>query len=250
MRKIAVLLLMGAAIVAISAGDASAYRYLGGTYTYTNVTENGEQSPWNNTDSPGGVNTYATGALGDGAVTLVATNQTSVANPNQVSFADVPGDKSIPGKTAVWWGDMPSNNRIELVLMDLGQQVQIDAIAGVFNLRHNGMNLTWFRIYGSNDQSTWDSIIQEEPNPNSGLKYTGIYVRPSTVPIGLFRNPTTGLYTDDIVTYRYLKIALSTVDNGYSATGLAEFVIDAVPEPATILMLVGGGLFGLLRRKS
>jgi hypothetical protein len=134
--------------------------------------------------------------------------------------------------------------------MDLGQQVEINAIATIHNLRHNGLNLQWVIVDGSNDQASWTQLFGEEPYPNSGLKYSGIFVRPSTHPIGLFRNPSTGNYDLDIVTYRYLRIQLSTIDNGYASTGLAEVVIDAVPEPATILMLVGGGLFGLLRRKS
>jgi len=255
MKKLVLISLVVAAVVAFSATNALAYRYTAGTYTILSGGMYGSGNPWNGDASSGPI-TYATGALGDGGstVSIAETEQLMSVNPAQVAFDDIPGNKKFPGGTDMWWGTMGSD-RFDAFLIDLGQEVQIDAIAGILNKRHaSSINMQWFRIKGSNDNATFTDIIMEEPYPDNGYnKYTGVAVRPSTIPIGKFRDPALGYgldaYTLDTVTYRYIKVAISHNGDGDS-TGLSEFVIDAVPEPATILMLVGGGLFGLLRRKS
>jgi hypothetical protein len=255
MKKLVLISLVIAAVVAFSASNAMAYRYFGGSYTILSGGMYGSGAPWNG-DSGSGPHPYTAvsgSALSDGVVTIAETQQLMSVNPAQVDFADVPGDKKFPGDTDMWWGTMGSD-RFDAFLIDLGQPVEIDAIAGVLNKRHAGsINMQWFRIKGSNDGVNFVDIIMEEPYPDNGYnKYTGVAVRPSTRPIGLFLNGggyDISNYTLDTVTYRYIKVAISHNGDGDS-TGLSEFVIDAVPEPATILMLVGGGLFGLLRRKS
>jgi len=253
MKKLVLVSLVVAAVVAFSATNAMAYRYTGGTYTIGTGGMYGSGNPWNGDASSGPI-TYATGALGDGGstVSIAETQQLMSVNPAQVAFDDVPGNKKFPGGTDMWWGTT-GNDRFNAFFVDLGQDVQINAIAGILNKRHaSSINMQWFRVVGSNNGgvSYTDTIISEEPYPDNGYnKYTGVAVRPSTIPIGLFRNLSTGVYDVDTVTYRYLRIEISHNGDGDS-TGLSELVIDAVPEPATILMLVGGGLFGLLRRKS
>jgi hypothetical protein len=255
MKKLVLVSLVIAAVVAFTASDAMAYRYFGGSYTIGTGGMYGSGSPWFG-DSGSGPHPYtaeSSSALSDGVVTIAETQQLMSVNPAQVAFADpAPGDKAGPGGTDMWWGST-GNDRFNAFFVDLGAEVEIDAIAGILNKRHSPsqINLQWFRVAASHTGVSYpDTIISEEPYPDNGYnKYTNIGVRPSTIPIGLFRNLSTGVYDVDTVTYRYLRIEISHNGDGDS-TGLSELVIDAVPEPATILMLVGGGLFGLLRRKS
>jgi hypothetical protein len=263
MKKLAVLLLMGAVIVAFSASDAFAYRYEGGTYTYTQGPY-GSGWPWNG-DAGNGPHAYtfaSSNAMVDGTVTVTSTNQTFDADPSQVSFAD-PGNSAGPGGTEAWWGNLSNTDRYPLVTLDLGQEVQIDAIVTIHNMRYaSSIGIRGYSIDASHDGVTWQEILkdgqpwadqtQQEASP-LGEKYNDLFVRPAFRPIGLFLNPSTGLYDLDTVTYRYLKFQIGRPGGGLDAwdsTVVSEIIIDAVPEPATMLMLVGGGLLGLLRRKS
>jgi hypothetical protein len=178
MKKIAVIVLMGAALVALSTGGALADRLLQGTYTYYNPPEmNGSQWPWHTLDSIVASNPYnGTTALSDGSdVKLRQTNQTYAANPAQISFTDpntlaFPDNDTAPGDSAVWWGNTPSNNRFNAVLVDLGAPVEIDAIAAVSNLNYSSlMSLQWFRVVGSNDNASWTTLISEEDIQSNAL---------------------------------------------------------------------------------
>jgi hypothetical protein len=273
MKKLAVLLLLGAVIVAISASDAMAYRYLGGSYTYAHGPY-GAGGPWYG-DAGNGPHAYtaeSSNAMADGTVTVTPTNQTFDANPAQVSFADVTDNdntdgetyKSYPGGTEAWWANISNTDRQDLVKLDLGQEVEMDAIVTIHNMRHGyPLGVRGYDIFGSHDGVTWQEVLTDgEQRPEGywwprqsqgeasplGEKYNDVFVRPAFRPIGLFLNPATGLYDLDTVTYRYLRFDIGA--NGSDSTAVSEIIIDAVPEPATMLMLVGGGLLGLLRRKS
>jgi hypothetical protein len=256
MKKLVLVSLVVAAVVAFSASNAMATRYFGGTYTILKGDFYGPGWPWGG-DTGTGPHAYtaeSSNALSDGTVSIAETEQLMSANPAQVAFAD-PGNNSGPGGSDVWWGATPGNDRFDAFQIDLGKEVQIDAIAAILNVRHSPsqMSLQQLQVNGSHDASTWTRIIHDDTFPYAYAKYANIYVKPANVPIGLFYNPANaGAYDLDTVTYRYLKIAISRGGNPdtMDSTGLSEFIIDEIPEPATILMLVGGGLLGLLRRKS
>jgi hypothetical protein len=269
MKKIGLILLMGVAIVAIGTADSSAgLRYVsyGASYMYGDAPapyNPGEPGwPWysdaSNREAPdpappgpadlgphpydglpytGGGGVPADSSMSDGAVTINATNVTFDTDPTQVAFAD-PNNVYGPGTSTAWWGNTPDNGRFTALTLDLGRQVEIDAIAAIHNLRHNSsISVQWFRVFGSNDGSTWGtSIISEEVNQNQQYggpaeKYDNIFVRPAQKPIGLFYNPGSGNYDLDVVTYRYLKFEISrNGDNeqfpGYwDSTILSEIII-------------------------
>jgi hypothetical protein len=264
MRKFVVIGLLVTAVVSFSVSNAMAYRYFGGTYTYL-ASQHDTGWPWkNNTDSGPGPHPYdGTSAMSDGDVTLSPTHQTYDANPAQVSFTD-PGNSEGPGTSAVWWGTAGSEP-FPLILLDLGQEVEIDAIAAVANLRYStAMTLNWFKVKGSHDGVNWVPLLSEEANlpgevsdpgvePDSGLgeSYNDIFVRPAKRKIGMFHAPGIGPDVLDTVTYRYLQFEISRTGNreDTDSTAISEIIIDAVPEPATILVLVGVGLVSLLQRK-
>jgi len=260
MKKLVLISLLVATVVALSAGDASAaLRYYGGSYTYYSGPAPyapglpgwpwyGDASggslgpfPYSNALYPSGSGSTATNSMSDGTVTLAATNQTYDANPAQVTFDDRPGDVTFPGTSVSYWGNTPNNNRFDAILLDLGREVEIDSLAAISNLRYaSSMSLQWFRVWGSNDGVNFTDIVVEEPVQNwqSGgpaqvtfggtVTNSHIFVRPASAPIGLFRDGS-GNYTLDTVTYRYLKFALSR--NGgdpdlWDSTALAEIIIE------------------------
>jgi hypothetical protein len=226
-----------------------AYRYFGGSYTY--LAPHCDTSwPWKgNTDIGPGPHPYdGTSAMSDGDVTLNPTNQTYDANPSQVSFPD-PDDSMGPGHLAAWWGNANSD-RFPAILLDLGREVKINAIAAIANLRYSTfLTLSWFRVKGSHDGVNWVTLLSEETNlpgeasdpamePDSGLgeSYKGIFVRPAKRKIGMFYAPGIGPDALDTVTYRYLQFEISRVGTreNTDSTAISEIIIDAVPEPATV----------------
>jgi len=257
MKKIGLLLLMGAAIVAISTGGAWADRVLQGTYTYGYVP-NSDSWPWYTPDAFYAPNNYdGTTAMSDankagpGYVNLKLrpTRQTYAQNPAQLTFTDpstlgtAPAFQpdppvSAPGASAVWWGQTPGNDRFNAVLLDLGAQVQISAIATVHNLAYaNSMSLQQYEVQGSNDGSTWTRLIWEEAvqkwqTPRGPAEvWSHVFARPATVPIGKFYNPANGLYDLNTVTYQYLKFNISRSGEAegepalWDSTALSEIVI-------------------------
>jgi len=267
MRKIAVLLLVGAAVVAFTACDAMAYRFYGGTYT---VPQGGVLGgyPWQGDVGSGPFPYTPTGgALSDATTTgadvvISETHQLMSANPAQLSYPppDYPPwalTCRSPGDTNMWWGATPGNDRFTAAVLDLGQEVEINALVNIMNAGwSSSIRMQQFEVQGSHTglAGSWTRLIYEDVTPDGYIFYEDSgdlfgLVRPASIPIGLFYNPATGLYDLDTVTYRYLSVAISRSASADSV-GMSEFVIDAVPEPATILMLVGGGLLGLLRRKS
>jgi len=67
----------------------------------------------------------------------------------------------------------------------------------------------------------------------------------------MFDAPGIGPDALDTVTYRYLQFEISRTGlrEDTDSTVISEIIIDAVPEPTTLLVLVGVGLFGLLPQK-
>jgi uncharacterized lipoprotein YddW (UPF0748 family) len=228
------------AVLAFSAGNAMAYRYLGGSYTYY-------ASPAHSwADSGNGPHAYdGTTAMSNGEVLLIPTNQTFDTDTTQVSFTD-PQNSTGPGTTVAWSGI--NNNRFDAILLDLGEQKEIDAIAAVVNIR-GGSNISsqWFVVRGSNNGTDWTVLISEEPIQNSGTTgpaeiYSNIFVRPAQRPIGLFYNAGTSNYDLDTVTYRYLKFEVSR--NGgdpdtWDTTVLSEIII-SIGGPKVVITETGG----------
>jgi len=240
MKKLAVLLLMGAVIVAFSASDAMADRYFGGTYTYTNGPTG--EWPWFG-DAGNGPHAYTAesgNAMADGTVKVRPTNQAFDANSAQVQFDD-PADSTGPGTTEAWWGALSNTDRYPLVTLDLGQEVAIDAIVTVHNMRHaSSIGIRGYSIDASHDGVTWQEILkdgqpwadqtQQAASP-LGEKYNDLFVRPAFRPIGLFLNPATGVYDLNSVTYRYLKFQIGRpggeggVGEFWDSTVVSEIII-------------------------
>jgi hypothetical protein len=274
MKKIGLILLMGVAIVAIGAADSSAgLRYVsyGASYMYGDApapyNDGLPGHPWysdaSNRAAPvpapagpadlgphpyDGIPYAGSGtgdsSMSDGAVTINATNVTFDTDPSQVAFAE-PTTVHGPGTSTAWWANLDnggsgpnSNARFTALTLDLGREVEIDAIAAIANMRYsNVLALQWFRVFGSHDGSTWGtSIISEEPTQNQqsggpAEKYENVFVRPAQKPIGLFYNPGSGNYDLDVVTYRYLKFDISCMDgpwgedDPWESTILSEIII-------------------------
>ena len=167
-------------------------------------------------------------------------------------------------------GALPAASHFPRFSWTLGQEVEIDAIAAVANLRYStaqyrtAMTLNWFKVKGSHDGVNWVTLLSEEANlpgeasdpavePDSGPgeSYDDIFVRPAKRKIGMFDAPGIGPDALDTVTYRYLQFEISRTGlrEDTDSTVISEIIIDAVPEPTTLLVLVGVGLFGLLPQK-
>lgn len=214
-------------VVFSSNGSVSAYRYLDGTYEY-GFRHGGPSSgwPWNCLDSGTGPFNYdGTSALSDGVVSIedgVVKHETA-------------------GTTAAWWSTVGHNDRTEWVKLDLGKQVKIDAIATIHDLDHGpSISMAWWICYGSNDGISWDMIVNDKDAQYWG---PGTYLRPATVPVGKFLDEN-GNHTLESVSYRYLRFDMSRAADTQTggptdSFAISEIVIDAVPEPAMIVMLLG-----------
>jgi hypothetical protein len=280
MKKLVLVSLAVAAVVAFTAGDAMAYRYYGGTYTvptWGGIYNGGSgESPWYGDIGPGPfpyLAGAAGGALSDatqngkGDASISETQQLMSANPGQVTFGVDDGEPwgpgswnrvcRQPGDTNMWWGSA-NTDAFTAAVIDLGQEVEINAVANIQNAIWNDnygekrIQMKDFQVYGSHNGTDWTQMIREAPTTDGYAWYDDGYmqimVRPSTIPIGLFWDGSA--YTLDTVTYRYLKVNISRQSASPSdSAGISEFIIDAVPEPATMSLLLFGGLALLRRRK-
>jgi hypothetical protein len=267
MKKIGLILLMGVVIVAIGAADSSAgLRYFGGSYTYVSYPApyndglpgypwysdaSNREAPYPAPPGPADLGPhpydgipYAGGtgvsSMSDGAVTINATNVPFDTDPSQVAFTE-PTDVAGPGSSTAWWGNLSNTDRYPLVTLDLGREVEIDAIVTVHNMRwSDAIGIRGYSIDASHDGVSWQEILKDgQPWPDQtqqeasplGEKYNDIFVRPAFRPIGLFDTNQDGVYDVDVVTYRYLKFQIGRpggeggVGEYWASTILSEIII-------------------------
>jgi len=225
MRELVLIRLAVAAVVAFSASNAFAYRVLQGNYMWLT-----------------GVGNEATGTAGP-APTGGDIEAVMTAIPYNASSTLGDGNLADGGKTVVWDNVGPYNDRWAMVNIDLGHVVEIDRITTVHDnipvppatpWTSNEWGMNQHRIKISADGVTWyDANNSWRYSSTSGQFYTRTAETFSTL---------------DTVNARYVHFAMGK-DHGETAL-LSEIVIDAVPEPATMMLLLGGSLFGLLRRRS
>jgi hypothetical protein len=218
MKKLVLLSLVIMAVLAFSVSDASAYRVLQGNYQWIDVGNHaGGIGPLPNIGDLEAGNTnipYNTSStLGDGSLTV--------------------------GNKRIGWSNIGAyNDRWGQVNVDLGAVVaDIDKVTIVYDnsptLYTGEWGMNKFRVQTSVDGVTWADFYQELAySSNSGQFYT--------------RTANT-FGGNDLVNARYLVFAMSK-DHGEGLL-MSEMVIEAIPEPAT-MMLLGLGAFGLIRRRS
>lgn len=214
MKKANVIALVTLSVILANSSDVAAYRYLGGVYRYD--TSDGRKLP--NWGTEANVSTYI-----------------------PFTHSSVLGDEGYEDRQSQWHEPIYFPERGAGVIFDLGQVVEINSITS----KH-----TTYGAFGFQDfyVATSDSIdgpweargyVRDRHKPGKWKHVEMVADKFSLEPGSPVRDQAT-------LSTRYLKLRWAKNEDGGGHFPVDEIVIDAVPEPATVLMSMCVGVFGLV----